>query len=69
MQEKKGYTNAESISVEQLIQIADSVNDRLSQADQEELQKCKDSPVYNKDRPLTPDQCYEKLPDFLKNGG
>ena len=74
----------------------------------EELQKCKDSPVYfynkyvkkegqkeltedeykdfvkqveyqrnnplklrshYKDRPLTPDQCYEKLPDFLKNGG
>jgi hypothetical protein len=85
-----------------------SVSHRLSQADQEELQKCKDSPVYfynkyvrkegqkeltqaeyedfvkqveyqrnmplklrshYKDRPLTPDQCYEKLPDFVKNGG
>jgi hypothetical protein len=85
-----------------------SINYRLSKADKEELQKCKDSPVYfyNKyvrkdgekelteaeyenyvkqleyqrnmplklrkhyqDRPLTPDQCYEKLPDFLKNGG
>lgn len=84
------------------------VSHRLSQVDQEELQKCKDSPVYfyNKyvrkegqkeltqaeyenfvkqveyqrnmplklrshyrDRPLTPDQRYEKLPDFLKNGG
>ena len=85
-----------------------SVSHRLSQADQDELQKCKDSPVYfynkyvrkegqreltkaeyeafvkqaeyqrnmplklrshYKDRPLTLNQCYEKLPDFLKNGG
>ena len=85
-----------------------SVSHRLSQVDPEELQKCKDSPVYfynkyvrkeeqkelteaeyeefvkqmeyrrnmplklrsyYKDRPLTPDQCYEKLPDFLKDGG
>ena len=85
-----------------------SVRHRLSQAEQEELQKCKDSHVYfynkyvrkkgqkelteveyedfvkqlkyqwnmplklrsdYKDRPLTPEQCYKKLPEFLKNGG
>jgi hypothetical protein len=85
-----------------------AVSHRLSQVDQEELQKCKDSLVYfynnyvrkegqkelteaeyknfvkeieykrnmplklrkhYNDRPLAPDQCYEKLPDFLKNGG
>lgn len=85
-----------------------AVSSRLSSADQEEFQKCKDSPVYYynkyvrkegqkelteteyedcvkqvwdqrnmslklrsqyKDRLLTLDQCYEKLPDFLKNGG
>jgi hypothetical protein len=85
-----------------------SVSQRLSQVNQEELQKCKDSPVYfynayvrkedqkelteaeyedfvkqveyqrnmslklrshYKDRPLTSDKCYGRLPDFLKNGG
>lgn len=85
-----------------------NVSHRLSQSEQDELQKCKDSPVYfynkyvrkkgqkelteaeykdfikqveyqqnmplklrnhYKDRPLTPDECYEKFPDFLKNGG
>ncbi len=84
----------------------DSISHHLSQADQKELQKCKDSPIYfynkyvkkegqrelteveyedfikhvrsqrnmplklrnhYKDRPLTPDQCYEKLPDFLQD--
>jgi hypothetical protein len=84
-----------------------AVSSRLSSANQEELQKCKDSPVYfynkyvrkegqkelteaeyndffkqveyqrnmplklrkhYKDRPLLPSECYEKLPDFLKNG-
>ena len=84
-----------------------AVSSRLSSADQEELQKCEDSPVYfynkyvrkegqkelteseykdfvkqveyqrnmplklrkhYKDRPLLPSECYEKLPDFLKNG-
>jgi vancomycin resistance protein YoaR len=84
-----------------------AVSSRLSSADQEELQKCKDSPVYfynkyvrkegqkelteseyedfikqveyqrnmplklrkhYKDKPLLPSECYEKLPDFLKNG-
>lgn len=83
------------------------VSSRLSSADQEELQKCKDSPVYfynkyvrkegqkelteaeyndfvkqveyqrnmplklrkhYKDRPMLPSECFEKLPDFLKNG-
>ena len=82
------------------------IKSRLSSADQEELQKCKDSLVYfynkyvrkegqkelteaeyndfvkqveyqrnmplklqkhYKDRPLLPSECYEKLPDFLKN--
>jgi hypothetical protein len=84
-----------------------AVSSRLSSADQEELQKCKDSPVYfynkyvrkegqkelteseyedfikqveyqrnmplklrkhYKDKPLLPSECYEKLPDFFKNG-
>jgi hypothetical protein len=84
-----------------------TVSSRLSSADQEELQKCKDSPVYfynkyvrkegqkelteaeyndfvkqveykrnmplklrkhYKYRPLLPRECYDKLPDFLKNG-
>jgi hypothetical protein len=84
-----------------------AVSSRLSSADQEELQKCKDSPVYfynryvrkdgqkelteaeyndfvkqveyqrnmplklrkhYKDRPLLTSECFEKLPDFLKNG-
>ena len=88
--------------------VSPRVSHRLSQADQAELQKCKDSPVYfynkyvrkegqkelteaeyenfvkqveyqrnmplklrsiYKSRPLIPDQCYEKLPDFLKNSG
>lgn len=82
------------------------VSSRLSSADQEELQKCKDSPVYfynkyvrkegqkelteaeyndfvkqveyqrnmplklrrhYKDHPMLPSECFEKLPDFLKN--
>jgi hypothetical protein len=85
----------------------DAVSSRLLSADQEELQKCKDSLVYfynkffrkegqnelteteyndfvkqveyqrnmllklrkhYKDRPLFLSECYEKLPDFLKNG-
>lgn len=102
MSKKYEHTSAE---VDKALRIG-SVSHRLSQADQEELQKCKDSFVYfynkyvrkerqkeltqaeyedfvkqvehqrnmplklrshYKDRPLTPDQCYEKLPDFLKN--
>ena len=84
-----------------------AVSSRLSSADELELQKCKDEPVYfynkyvrkdgmkeltekeytdfvkqveyqknmplklrshYKDRPLLPSDCYDKLPDFLKNG-
>ncbi len=84
-----------------------NVSSRLSAADQEELERCKKSPVYfynkyvrkeeqkelteteyenfvkqveyqrnmplklrkhYKDRPLLPSECYDKLPDFLKNG-
>lgn len=83
------------------------VSSRLLSADQEKLQKCKDSSVYfynkyvrkegqrelteseyedfvkqaayqrnmplklwnhYKDKPLLSSECYEKLPDFLKNG-
>ena len=95
-----------SIEVDKALHIG-SVSHRLSQADQDELQKCKDSLVYfynkyvrkegqreltkaeyeafvkqaeyqrnmplklrshYKDRPLLPSDCYDKLPDFLKNG-
>ena len=104
-QNKHDHINSEQAVSELLALFA--VSSRLSSADQEELQKCKDSPVYfynnyvrkegqkelteaeyndfvkqveyqrnmplklrkhYKDRPMLPSECFEKLPDFLKNG-